>query len=96
MKDLKSVLLAGILGTVVATPGLAAVGPDPVVQSFGSTLPELERVQDSELGQYRGRFAPMLVLPLSIVAADLALIGTFWGVYVHMYDAGSTTRVSAR
>jgi len=89
MKDLKSLFLAGILGTVAATPGLASAGPDPVREAFGGVSPELEWLSDSELDQYRGRFAPLMVLPLTIVAADLALIGAFWGVYVPMYGGGS-------
>ena len=90
MKELKSLLLAGMFATLAASPGQAAAGPDPIAVAFGAGAAQLERMPDSELDSYRGRLAPMLVLPLTIVAADLALIGAFWGVYVPMYGAGST------
>ncbi|KGE05092.1 hypothetical protein [Pseudohaliea rubra] len=89
MKKLKSLLLAGMFATLAAGPGQAAAGPDPVAVAFGGVSPQLERMPDSELDGYRGRLAPMLALPLTIVAADLALIGAFWGVYVPMYGGGA-------
>jgi hypothetical protein len=89
MKKLKLMMVAGMFGAVAATPGLAADTPDPLTTAFGATVPEVERLTDEAMADYRGRFAQMLLLPLSIAAVDLALIGTYWGLYLPRYGGGS-------
>lgn len=95
MKKLKVTLLAGMFGAVAATPGLAAAAPDPLTTAFGATVPGVERLTAEDMADYRGRFAQMLLLPLSIAAVDLALIGTYWGLYLPRYGGGSCLSCAA-
>lgn len=94
MKKLKLMMLSGMFGAVFATPGLAADTPDPLTTAFGATVPEVERLTAEEMAAYQGRFAQMLLLPLSIAAVDLALIGTYWGLYLPRYGGGSCLNCS--
>jgi len=84
MKNLRSVVGAVALATIVSQPVLAA-DPAPedqaLANAFGGGAAAVQVLERQELEQTSGKLAP-LMLPLTIAAVDLALIGTFWGIYL--------------
>lgn len=84
MNNLRSVLGAVALTAVVTQPAFAgepAPAEATLAAAFGGSTAAVEVLDYEQMAQTEGKLAPLL-LPLTIVGVDLALIGAFWGVYI--------------
>jgi len=91
MKNLRRLMGSAALAVAVSQPVLAAE-PAPaelaLANAFAGSTAAVEVLDQREMEETSGKLAPLL-LPLTIVAVDLALIGAFWGVYLPFTTSGS-------
>lgn len=91
MAKYKAVLQALTLATIVSQPVWAGEPANRLALASAAFSPGLHDtitlLDQGTQEQTRGRLAP-LAIPLAIVATDLALISTFWGIVVPRMSGG--------
>jgi len=93
MKTLKTLLHAATLASFVSLPAFAggltpnpgAALADDAFSLQAGAVEQIDFLSEQEMADTKGELA---FLVAAIVGVDLALIGTFWGVYVPTYGAG--------
>jgi hypothetical protein len=84
MNNLRNVIGAAAVAALVSQPVLAtepAASELALSAAFGEEFGAVQVLDQRDMEQTSGKLAP-LMLPLTIVAVDLALIGAFWGIYL--------------
>lgn len=94
MNTLKNVLHATVLASFVSLPAFAgglstssagSLAGDSFAMEAG-TADKIDFLSEQEMTETKGELAFLIA---AIVGIDLALIGTFWGVYAPYAGAGS-------